>query len=218
MTIEEILSHVDHTLLSPTATWEEIKQVCDDAIAFHTASVCIPPAYVARVKEYVETQIPICTVIGFPNGYNTTETKAFEASNAVMNGAEEIDMVINLGWVKDQKWGTLLQEINTVKNACSGHLLKVIVETCDLTQAEKEKMAQLVDTSRADYIKTSTGFSRAGATFEDVKTFSRFMRNGTKIKAAGGIHSIADAETFLELGASRLGTSRIVSLVKGEST
>lgn len=216
MNIQEILAHVDHTLLRPSATWNEIQTICDEGIKYHTASVCIPPSFVAQAKEYVGNQIPICTVIGFPNGYNTTETKAFEAANAVRNGASEIDMVINIGWVKDRKWTALLQEINTVKNACSGKLLKVIVETCDLTQDEKVQIAEIVDQSRADFIKTSTGFSKAGATFEDVETFAAVLKNGTRIKAAGGIHSIADAEKFLELGASRLGTSRIVALVKGE--
>lgn len=216
MNIQEILAHVDHTLLRPSATWDEIKTICDEGIKYHTASVCIPPSFVAQAKEYVGNQIPICTVIGFPNGYNTTETKAFEAANAVRNGASEIDMVINIGWVKDRKWTELLQEINTVKNACSGKLLKVIVETCDLTQDEKVQIAEIVDQSRADFIKTSTGFSKAGATFEDVETFAAVLKNGTRIKAAGGIHSIADAEQFLKLGASRLGTSRIVALVKGE--
>lgn len=216
MNIQEILAHVDHTLLRPSATWDEIKTICDEGIKYHTASVCIPPSFAAQAKEYVGNQIPICTVIGFPNGYNTTETKAFEAANAVRNGASEIDMVINIGWVKDRKWTELLQEINTVKNACSGKLLKVIVETCDLTQDEKVQIAEIVDQSRADFIKTSTGFSKAGATFEDVETFAAVLKNGTRIKAAGGIHSIADAEQFLKLGASRLGTSRIVALVKGE--
>lgn len=216
MNIQEILAHVDHTLLRPSATWDEIKTICDEGIKYHTASVCIPPSFVAQAKEYVGNQIPICTVIGFPNGYNTTETKAFEAANAVRNGASEIDMVINIGWVKDRKWTELLQEINTVKNACSGKLLKVIVETCDLTQDEKVQIAEIVDQSRADFIKTSTGFSKTGATFEDVETFAAVLKNGTRIKAAGGIHSIADAEQFLKLGASRLGTSRIVALVKGE--
>lgn len=216
MNIQEILAHVDHTLLRPSATWDEIKTICDEGIKYHTASVCIPPSFAAQAKEYVGNQIPICTVIGFPNGYNTTETKAFEAANAVRNGASEIDMVINIGWVKDRKWTELLQEINTVKNACSGKLLKVIVETCDLTQDEKVQIAEIVDQSRADFIKTSTGFSKTGATFEDVETFAAVLKNGTRIKAAGGIHSIADAEQFLKLGASRLGTSRIVALVKGE--
>lgn len=216
MNIQEILAHVDHTLLRPSATWDEIRTICDEGIRYHTASVCIPPSFVTQAKEYVGDQIPICTVIGFPNGYNTTETKAFEAANAVRNGASEIDMVINIGWVKDRNRTGLLQEINTVKNACSGKLLKVIVETCDLTPEEKVRIAGIVDESRADFIKTSTGFSKAGATFEDVKTFAGVLKNGTRIKAAGGIHSIADAEKFLELGADRLGTSRIVALVKGE--
>lgn len=215
MNTEKILSHVDHTLLRPSATWEDIKQVCDDAIAYHTASVCIPPVYVSAVKAYVKDRIPVCTVIGFPNGYNTTAVKAFEASDAVDNGADEIDMVINIGWVKDRQWDALREEIDTVKEACRGRLLKVIVETCDLTEEEKVRIAEVVDASRADYIKTSTGFSKGGATFSDVETFARVLKNGTKIKAAGGIHSIADAERFLELGADRLGTSRIVALIKG---
>ncbi len=218
MTIQDILSHVDHTLLKPSATWKEIQQICDDGMRFHTASVCIPPAYVRAVKGYVGDHIPVCTVIGFPNGYNTTSVKAFEAADAVKNGADEIDMVINIGWVKDQKWDALREEIDAVKESCNGRLLKVIVETCELTQDEKIKMAEIVDQSSADYIKTSTGFSTGGATFDDVKTFASVIQNGTKIKAAGGIHSIADAEKFLTLGASRLGTSRIVSLVKEGET
>lgn len=218
MTIQDILSHVDHTLLKPSATWEEIKQICDDAIHYHTASVCIPPAYVGKVKAYVGDRIPVCTVIGFPNGYNTTAVKAFEAADAVKNGVDEIDMVINIGWVKDRKWDALRDEIDAVKESCNGRLLKVIVETCELSQDEKVKITEIVDQSSADYIKTSTGFSTGGATFDDVKLFASVIQNGTKIKAAGGIHSIADAEEFLKLGASRLGTSRIVSLVKEGET
>lgn len=218
MTIQDILSHVDHTLLKPSATWEEIQQICDDAIHYHTASVCIPPAYVGKVKAYVGDRIPVCTVIGFPNGYNTTAVKAFETADAVKNGASEIDMVINIGWVKDRKWDALRDEIDAVKESCNGRLLKVIVETCELSQDEKVKITEIVDQSSADYIKTSTGFSTGGATFDDVKLFASVIQNGTKIKAAGGIHSIADAEKFLNLGASRLGTSRIVSLVKKGET
>ena len=212
MEMKEILSKVDHTLLSQSATWEQIKAICDDGMKYHTASVCIPASYVKQAADYVDGKLPICTVIGFPNGYDTTKAKCFEASDAVENGAQEVDMVINIGWVKDQKWDALLEEIKAVKAACRGRLLKVIIETCLLTDDEKIKMCEIVSASGADYIKTSTGFSTAGATFHDV--FAAHVTNGVKIKAAGGISSIADAEKFIELGASRLGTSRIVKIVK----
>ena len=214
MEMNEILSKVDHTLLSQTATWEEIKAICDDGMKYHTASVCIPASYVKQAAEYVGGKLAICTVIGFPNGYSTTKAKCFEASDAVDNGAEEIDMVINIGWVKDCKWEELLAEIKAVKAACHGRLLKVIIETCLLTDEEKIKMCQIVSASGAEYIKTSTGFSSAGATFHDVELFAKHVTNGVKIKAAGGISSIDDAEKFISLGASRLGTSRIVKIVK----
>ena len=209
MEMKEILSKVDHTLLSQSATWEQIRAICDDGMKYHTASVCIPASYVKQAADYVDGKLPICTVIGFPNGYDTTKAKCFEASDA-----EEVDMVINIGWVKDQKWDALLEEIKAVKAACRGRLLKVIIETCLLTDDEKIKMCEIVSASGADYIKTSTGFSTAGATFHDVELFAAHVTNGVKIKAAGGISSIADAEKFIELGASRLGTSRIVKIVK----
>ena len=216
MDIKEILSKVDHTLLSQSATWDEIKQICDDGIKFATASVCIPASYVKRAKEYAGEKLPICTVIGFPNGYSTTAAKCFEASDAVDNGADEIDMVINVGWLKDKKYDCILNEINAVKAACRGRLLKVIIETCLLTDEEKIKMCEIVSESDADYIKTSTGFSTGGATFDDIALFSANVSDGTLIKAAGGISSISDAEKFISLGASRLGTSRIVKIVKSE--
>ena len=214
MEMKEILSKVDHTLLAQTATWDEIRAICDDGMKYCTASVCIPASYVRQAAEYVAGKLPICTVIGFPNGYDTTAAKCFEASDAVENGAQEIDMVINIGWVKDQKWDALLSEIKAVKEACHGKLLKVIIETCLLTDDEKIKMCEIVSASGADYIKTSTGFSKAGATFHDVELFAAHVTNGVKIKAAGGISSIDDAEKFIALGASRLGTSRIVKIVK----
>ena len=214
MEMKEILSKVDHTLLSQSATWEQIRAICDDGMKYHTASVCIPASYVKQAADYVDGKLPICTVIGFPNGYDTTKAKCFEASDAVENGAQEVDMVINIGWVKDQKWDALLEEIRAVKQHCEGKLLKVIIETCLLTDDEKIKMCEIVSASGADYIKTSTGFSTAGATFHDVELFAAHVTNGVKIKAAGGISSIADAEKFIELGASRLGTSRIVKIVK----
>ncbi len=214
MEMKEILSKVDHTLLSQSATWEQIRAICDDGMKYHTASVCIPASYVKQAADYVDGKLPICTVIGFPNGYDTTKAKCFEASDAVENGAQEVDMVINIGWVKDQRWDDLLEEIKAVKQHCMGKLLKVIIETCLLTDDEKIKMCEIVSASGADYIKTSTGFSTAGATFHDVELFAAHVTNGVKIKAAGGISSIADAEKFIELGASRLGTSRIVKIVK----
>ena len=214
MEMNEILSKVDHTLLSQTATWDEIRAICDDGMKYRTASVCIPASHVKQAAEYVCGRLAICTVIGFPNGYSTTKAKCFEAADAVENGAEEVDMVINIGWVKDKRWDDLLTEIKAVKAACHGKLLKVIIETCLLTDEEKIKMCEIVSNSGAEYIKTSTGFSTAGATFHDVELFAKHVTNGVKIKAAGGISSIDDAEKFIALGASRLGTSRIVKIVK----
>ncbi|MBO4767779.1 MAG: deoxyribose-phosphate aldolase [Lachnospiraceae bacterium] len=213
MEIQDLLNKVDHTLLATTATWAEIRTICDDGIRFHTASVCIPPSYVKRAAEYVKGQVPVCTVIGFPNGYQTTAVKCAETVEAVRDGAEEIDMVVNLGMVKDGDYDAVLAEINAVKKACSGKLLKVIIETCKLTEVEKIAMCDVVSRSNADFIKTSTGFAGGGATFHDVELLATHCR-GKKVKAAGGIRSIEDAERFLELGASRLGTSKIVSEVK----
>ena len=218
MEMKQILNMVDHTLLKQESTWEQIKEICDDGIKYETASVCIPPAFVKQAKEYVGDKLQICTVIGFPNGYNTTAVKCFETEDAVKNGAEEIDMVINIGWVKDEKWNELLEEIKAVKAACHGKLLKVIIETCLLTDEEKVKMCEIVSASGAEYIKTSTGFSTGGATREDVALFAKNVEPGVKIKAAGGISSIKDAEDFIALGAERLGTSRIVKIVKNESS
>ena len=214
MEIKNILSKVDHTLLAQSATWSEIKAICDDGMKYETASVCIPASYVKQAKEYCGDKLAICTVIGFPNGYSTTATKVFETADAVANGADEIDMVINIGWLKDKKYDDLLAEINAIKDACNGKILKVIIETCLLTDEEKVKMTEIVSKSGADYIKTSTGFSTAGATRHDVEIFAAHVTNGTLIKAAGGISSIADAKDFINLGASRLGTSRIVKIVK----
>ena len=216
MEIREILSHVDHTLLTQTATWEEIRQICDDAVKYKTASVCIPPAYVKRAAGYLAGRIPVCTVIGFPNGYATTAVKVAETKDALQNGAEEIDMVINLGYVKDGRFDLVLDEIRQMKAACGGHILKVIVEACLLTGQEKIRMCEVVTESGADFIKTSTGFSAAGATFEDVALFKKHVGPNVRIKAAGGIASLGDAEEFLRLGASRLGTSRIVKIIKKE--
>ena len=215
MELSEILSKCDHTLLSQTATWAEIKAICDDGMKYHTASVCIPASYVRQAKEYVGEKLAICTVIGFPNGYDTTAAKCFMATDAVDNGADEVDMVINLGWVKDGKYDAVEQEISAIKKACKGKLLKVIIETCLLTDEEKVEMCHVVTRSGADYIKTSTGFSKAGATFHDVELFAAHVAPHVKIKAAGGISSLADAEKFIMLGASRLGTSRIVKIAKG---
>ena len=214
MDINSILSCVDHTLLSQTATFDEIKAICDDAIKYNTASVCIPPSYVKDAKAYVKDKLTICTVIGFPNGYNTTAVKCFETADAINNGADEIDMVINLSYVKDGKYDLILEEINEVKKACSGKLLKVIIETCLLTDEEKVELCNIVSKSNADYIKTSTGFSTAGATKNDINLFAENIYGDLKIKAAGGISSLEDAEDFIALGASRLGTSRIVKIVK----
>ena len=214
MELNEILSKVDHTLLAQTATWAEIKAICDDGMKYHTASVCIPASYVKQAKDYVGDKLPICTVIGFPNGYDTTKAKCLEALDAVQNGADEVDMVINLGWVKEGQYDKILQEINSVKISCHGNILKVIIETCMLTDEEKIKLCEVVSNSAADYIKTSTGFGGGGATREDVALMAAHMTNGKKIKAAGGIANLQDAEDFLKLGADRLGTSRIVKAVK----
>lgn len=216
MDVKEILAHCDHTLLKQESTWEQIKEVCDDGKKYNCASICIPAAYVKACAEYVGNSLKICTVIGFPNGYSTTAVKVFETEDAIRNGADEIDMVINIGWAKDQRWDDILNEIKAVKASCQGRILKVIVETCLLTEAEKIKLCELVTASGADYIKTSTGFSTGGATREDVALFARHVGPGVKIKAAGGISSMQDAEDFLALGADRLGTSRIVKLVKGQ--
>lgn len=213
---KEILKHVDHTLLLQGATWEEIKQICDDAMAYQTASVCIPPSYVKQASEYMQDKMAVCTVIGFPNGNMTTKAKEFETKDALANGASEIDMVINIGWVKDRRYDLVEEEIRTLKSACGDKILKVIIETCLLTDEEKVEMCKTITRSGADYIKTSTGFSTAGATFEDVKLFADNVGPDVKIKAAGGIASLDDAEKFLEMGADRLGTSRIIKLVKNE--
>ena len=214
MNIEEILSRVDHTLLAQNATWEQIRAICDDGMKYTCASVCIPASFVKQAKDYVGERLPICTVIGFPNGYSTTAVKCFEAADAVCNGADEIDMVINVGWVKDQRWDELLAEIRAVKEACHGKLLKVIIETCLLADEEKIKLCEIVSASGADFIKTSTGFSTGGATFEDVALMRKYSAPHVKVKAAGGISGLADAEKFISLGADRLGTSRIVKAVK----
>ncbi len=216
MNINDILGAVDHTLLAVDATWEQIKAICDDGIRFGTASVCIPASYVKQAAEYVQGKVAICTVIGFPNGYSTTAVKCFEAADAVSNGADEIDMVINIGWLKDRRYDDLLAEIKAVKEACGGRLLKVIIETCLLTDGEKAEMCRIVSESGADYIKTSTGFSKGGATREDVALFAAHVSSHLKIKAAGGISSLEGAQAFLELGAARLGTSRVVRLAKNE--
>jgi len=215
MELNEILSTVDHTLLSQGATWEEIRAVCDDGMKYRAASVCIPASYVRQAKEYVGDKLAVCTVIGFPNGYSTTAAKCFETEDAVRNGADEIDMVINIGWAKDKKWDALLEEIRAVKAACGGRVLKVIIETCLLTDEEKVKLCEIVSNSGADFIKTSTGFAGGGATREDVALFAKHVAPHVKIKAAGGISSLQDAEDFIRLGASRLGTSRIIKAVKG---
>ena len=216
MDIKDILSKCDHTLLSQTATWEEIKAICDDGIKYRTASVCIPPSFVKRAKEYVQDRLAICTVIGFPNGYNTTAVKLFETKDAIQNGADEIDMVINIGELKAGNYAYVENEIKSLKETCGDKILKVIIETCLLTDEEKIKMCKLVTNAGADFIKTSTGFSTAGATFHDVELFRNHVGKDVKIKAAGGISSIEDAEKFVSLGASRLGTSRIVKIVKAQ--
>jgi deoxyribose-phosphate aldolase len=214
MNINMLLSHVDHTLLTQTATWEEIRAICDQGVRYGCASVCIPPSYVRQASDYLKGRTRVRTVIGFPNGYSTTAVKVFEAGDAVKNGADEIDMVINLGWVKDQNWDALLDEMKAVRSATEGRVLKVIIETCLLTDEEKRKLCQLVTEAKADYIKTSTGFSTGGATREDVALFAENVGPEVKIKAAGGISTMQDAEDFLALGADRLGTSRIVKLVR----
>lgn len=208
---EEILKKVDHTLLKQTSTWEDIKKLCDDAIKCNTASVCIPPCFVKQAKEYVGDKMKICTVIGFPNGYNLTKVKMYETEQAVEDGADEIDMVINVGKLKEKNYDYILNEINGIKSKCNGKILKVIIETCLLTEEEKIKMCEIVSQSDADYIKTSTGFSTGGATLEDIELFKKHMKNGKKIKAAGGIKNFDDAEEFVKAGADRLGTSRLVA-------
>ena len=218
MDINEILSRVDHTLLTQGATWDEIKAICDDGMRYKTASVCIPASYVKAAKDYVGDGLKICTVIGFPNGYSTTETKCFETDDAIKNGADEIDMVINIGWLKDKRYDDILNEIKQIKSVCGERVLKVIIETCLLTDEEKKKMCEIVSLSGADYIKTSTGFSTSGATKEDIVLFAANVSRSVKIKAAGGISSIADAEDFINLGADRLGTSRIVKAAKNENS
>ena len=215
MELKEILGKCDHTLLGQAATWADIKGICDDGMKYKTASVCIPASFVKQAKEYVGDELAICTVIGFPNGYSTTKVKCLEALDAVENGADEVDMVINIGWAKEGKWDEITREIRLIKAHCRGKLLKVIIETCLLTDEEKIRLCKCVSDSGADYIKTSTGFSKAGATFADVELFAKHVAPHVKIKAAGGISSIADAEKFIALGADRLGTSRIVKIAKG---
>jgi deoxyribose-phosphate aldolase len=217
MKAEEMLKYVDHTLLKQTATWAQIKDICYEAMEYGTASICIPPSYVKQAKEYVGDRMQVCTVIGFPNGYNTTAVKAFETSEAIKEGADEIDMVINIGWVKDGRYDLVEKEIRTLKEACGDKILKVIIETCLLTDQEKIRMCQVVTDAGADFIKTSTGFSTAGATFDDIRLFAEHIGPNVKMKAAGGISTLDDADHFLKLGASRLGTSRMVNLVKAAS-
>ena len=214
---EEILNKVDHTLLTQTATWEEIREILDDAMKYHTASACIPAAYVKQAAEYVQVRLPICTVIGFPNGYHTTAVKVFETKDAVANGASEIDMVINIGFLKDKRYEEIEEEIRQVHAACEGRILKVIIETCLLTEKEKIKMCEIVTKAGAEFIKTSTGFSTGGATFEDVELMRKHVGANVKVKAAGGIASFADAEKFVDLGADRLGTSRLIKIMKAEN-
>lgn len=214
---EEILNKVDHTLLAQTATWEEIREILDDAMKYHTASACIPAAYVKQAAEYVQGRLPICTVIGFPNGYHTTAVKVFETKDAVANGASEIDMVINIGFLKDKRYEEIEEEIRQVHAACDRRILKVIIETCLLTEEEKIKMCEIVTKAGAEFIKTSTGFSTGGATFEDVELMRKHVGANVKVKAAGGIASFADAEKFVVLGADRLGTSRLIKIMKAEN-
>ena len=216
MNIDNILSHCDHTLLAVDAKWDDIKQICDDGMKYKTASVCIPASYVKQASEYVDGKLAICTVVGFPNGYSTSEVKAFEAKNAVENGADEVDMVINVGWVKDGRFDEILNEIKMVKSVCCDKILKVIIETCLLTDEEKIEMCSVVTKSGADFIKTSTGFSKGGATREDIALFAKHIGENVKMKAAGGIRSFEDAEDYLNLGCERLGTSAIVKLVKNQ--
>lgn len=213
---EDVLQKVDHTLLAQTATWQEIKQICEDAMTYQTASVCIPPSFVKQAKEYMGDRMAVCTVIGFPNGYNTTEVKKAETEDAIQKGADEIDMVINLGWVKEQRFDLIEEEIRVLKEACREKILKVIIETCLLSEEEKIKMCEVVTKAGADFIKTSTGFSTGGATLEDIELFAKHVGSGVKIKAAGGIASFEDGEAFIKAGASRLGTSRLIKLMKEE--
>lgn len=208
-----ILSKVDHTLLRQEATWEDIKKLCDEGMYFGTASVCIPPSYVRQTAQYLAGRLPVCTVIGFPNGYSTTAVKVFETTDAVANGADEIDMVINIGWLRDKRYDDILSEIKAVKKACGDKLLKVIIETCLLTEEEKIEMCRIVSDSGADFIKTSTGFSKGGATLEDIRLFAAHVASHVRIKAAGGVQSFEDAEKLIEAGASRIGTSRLVRLM-----
>ena len=215
MELSQILAKCDHTLLAQTATWAEIKAICDDGMKYHTASVCIPASFVKQAKEYVGDKLAICTVIGFPNGYATTAAKCFMASDAVDNGVDEVDMVINIGWAKEGRFDDIRDEIAAIKTACRGKLLKVIIETCLLTDEEKIGLCKAVTDAGADYIKTSTGFSTSGATFHDVELFAKHIGPNVKIKAAGGISSLEDAEKFIALGADRLGTSRVVKIAKG---
>lgn len=210
---KKILSYVDYTMLAQTATWDDIRKLCDDAMSYGTATVCIPPSYVKQAKEYLGNKMKVCTVIGFPNGYNTTEAKVFETENALENGSDEIDMVINLGLVKEEKYDEVLREIKKIKKICKDRPLKVIIETCLLTEEEKIKMCKIVTKSGANFIKTSTGFSESGATFEDIELFSRNVGKNVKIKASGGIKSFEDGEKFINLGASRLGTSKLIKLM-----
>ena len=217
MTHSEVLKMVDHTLLAQTATWEEIRQICDDGLRYGTASVCIPPCYVAAAAEYVQGKLPICTVIGFPNGNHTTEAKIYEAKDAIENGASELDMVINIGALKAKNYAYVQNEIEKLKEVCDNKILKVIIETCLLNEEEKIKMCEIVTQAKADYIKTSTGFSTGGATFDDIALFAKYVGPDVKIKAAGGISSFDDAEKFISLGASRLGTSRLVKIEKSLS-
>lgn len=214
MTYQDILYAVDHTLLKQVSTWEQIKELCDDALTFQTASVCIPPSFVKQAAEYLAGRLAVCTVIGFPNGYNTTAVKVFETQDAVKNGADEIDMVINVGWAKEGRYDLILNEINAIKAACDGRILKVIIETCFLTEEEKIRLCETVTKSDADFIKTSTGFGEGGATFEDIALMKVHMGAGKKIKAAGGIAGFADGKQFIALGADRLGTSRLVAAAK----
>ncbi len=211
---QEIMSKVDHTLLTQTATWEDIREILDDGLKYHTASVCIPPCYVKKASEYLGGRLAVCTVIGFPNGYQETNVKEFETKVALEQGADEIDMVINIGDAKAGNWEKIKEEIHRLKNICGEHILKVIIETCLLTEQEKIKMCEVVTQARADFIKTSTGFSTSGATFEDIQLFKKYVGSGVKIKAAGGISSFEDAEEFVRLGADRLGTSRLVKILK----
>lgn len=217
MTYQEILARVDHTFLTQTATWEEVRRLCDDAVFYHTASVCIPPCFVKKARDYLGNRLNVCTVIGFPNGNHTTRAKVFEAEDALNNGADELDMVINIGALKEKKYDYVEREIRAVKETAESHVLKVIIETCFLDKEEKIRMCEIVTNAGADYIKTSTGFATGGATFADVELFRRYVGKGVRVKAAGGIQSFADAEKFIELGASRLGTSRLVKIAKKEN-